>query len=694
MFVSGTSSQNRTGQVAMEKALETQTVLNALLRLSQQPDALIDKLNRALSIILGTSWLPALPKGGIFLRDGSDSEPGLRLVVNHNLGPGVAGSCSSVEFGQCLCGSAAASGKVQFASSVDERHTTHPEGMVPHGHYSVPLLANERTEGVLVLYLEHGHERDPLEEHFLEAVGQTLAGLIVNARTQEDLADKEMRMRAIVQGAGHGIIVLNEQGRIETFNPAAEQIFEWSSEEMIGQPLDRLMPKADAETHQTYFSPNSSPADDIQGMPRHVTARKKSGDLFPAAITVTRSQLADRWVHVAFIQDDSAAISARRALIEAQESAQVASEAKSGFLARMSHEIRTPMNGVVGMADLLYRTPLSDEQQEYVETIQHSSAALLRLINDILDLSRIEAGHFAQEACDFDPCELVKEVLRLLRGQADRSGIELQSSLPKDLPVQVHGDEGRIRQILVNLVSNAIKFTHRGQVTVRVMRKDPGTREALAFEVVDTGIGIDSSTVQKIFKPFTQADESVGSPYGGTGLGLTISQQLVAHLGGEISVDSVPGVGSTFTFWLPLTVVQAHAVRQSHTQTQNIELKGRVLLAEDNGVNQLVATRMLEHLGFDVDLAVNGREAVELALVNAYDLILMDCQMPRLDGYEATRELRKHNFEAPILALTAHAMKGNETRCFEAGMNAVLTKPVVLRDLAQALDRYLPKASD
>ncbi len=675
----------------MEKALETQTVLNALLRLSQQPDDLIEKLNRSLSIILGTSWLPALPKGGIFLRDEEGAQPNLRLVANHNLGEGVAKSCSKVLFGQCLCGQAAKTGRLQFADCVDERHTTIPEGMVPHGHYSVPLLSNQHVEGVLVLYLESGHVRDPLEEEFLGAVGQTLASLIVNCRTQRDLAESEMRMRGIVQGAGHGIIVLNEEGRIETFNSAAEQIFEWSAPEMLGRPLDRLMPSTKAESHQEYFGDSSEATQDILGMPRHVIGRKKSGDTFPAAITVTKTQLPDQTVHIAFVQDDTAATKARQALIEAQESAQVASEAKSGFLARMSHEIRTPMNGVVGMADLLHRTALTEEQREYVETIQSSSSALLRLINDILDLSRIEAGHFAQEACDFAPGELVQEVIRLLQGQADRAGIQLQSSLPKDLPVQVHGDEGRLRQILVNLVSNGIKFTHRGRVTIRVMRRDPGGPEALTFEVVDTGIGIDSSTVKKIFNPFTQADESVGNPYGGTGLGLAISQQLVSHLGGKISVDSVPGVGSTFTFWLPLPVVQAHAVRQSHAQTQSLELKGRVLLAEDNGVNQLVATRMLEHLGFEVDLACNGREAVELALVNTYDLILMDCQMPRLDGYEATRELRKHNFSAPILALTAHAMKGNETRCFEAGMNAVLTKPVVLRDLAQALDRYLPK---
>ena len=677
-----------TAQVDMAKALETQKVLNALLELSLVDLDLEEKLDRALQTILQTSWLPALPKGGIFLAEPAPGGPVLRLAAHRNLGAEIEQSCSMVGFGQCLCGTAAQTGLVQFATCLDDRHTTPTPSMQAHGHYNVPFVANGVVEGVLVLYLESGHTSDPLELQFLTVLGQTLAGVIHHSRARQREAGSEARLRAIVHGAGHAIVVVDRDGKIETFNPSAERTFGWSSAEVLGQPLSLLIPPHHVASHQRYFGPQSQRADTIQGMPRHVAAVRKGGAIFPAAITVTRTQLPHGPLHIAFVRDDTVALQAERELVAAREAAQVASQAKSSFLAKMSHEIRTPMNGVVGMADLLQGTALTASQRECVDTIAKSSAALLRLINDILDISRIEAGHFDVHAEDFSPTQLVEDVARMLKDQARRRGLQLRVEVQGQLPEQVHGDEGRVRQVLINLVGNGLKFTPSGSVTIGVRPRAPGA-SLLIFWVQDTGIGMQPDTVQTLFEPFAQADASMDSPYAGTGLGLAICRQVIEQLGGTISVKTEVDKGSLFEVQVPFGPPSDTAEPPSTSRTGQDSLQGRVLLAEDNAVNQLVATRMLQHLGFEVDLAINGREAVDKAQSAHYDLVLMDCQMPQLDGLGATRELRKLGFEFPIIALTAHAMKGDEARCHEAGMNEVLTKPVVLKELSRAMNRHL-----
>lgn len=677
-----------TAQVDMAKALETQKVLNSLLELSLLDLGLEEKLDRALQIILQTSWLPSLPKGGIFLAENEAARPSLRLAAQRNLGTEIEQRCHQVNFGECLCGKAAQTGLIQFATCLDDRHIIRTPTMQNHGHYNVPFVANGIVEGVLVLYLEAGHAPDPLEHQFLTVLGQTLAGVIHHSRARQREAESEARLRAIVHGAGHAIVAVDHDGKIETFNPAAERTFGWSSAEVLGRPLSILIPPHHIASHQQYFGPRSQRADTIQGKPRHVAAVRKGGAVFPAAITVTRTELPQGLLHIAFVRDDTVALQAERELVAAREAAQVASQAKSSFLAKMSHEIRTPMNGVVGMADLLQGTALSTTQQEYVDTIAKSGASLLRLINDILDISRIEAGHFDVHTEDFSPRQLVRDVAGMLRGHAHQKALKLKTELPKRLPDQVHGDQGRIRQVLVNLVGNGLKFTRSGSVTIGVRHRG-STASSLTYWVQDTGIGMDPATVDTLFEPFAQADGSMHSPYGGTGLGLAICRQVIEQLGGTISVQTAVGQGSRFEVNVPFSTATQSADASSSDVAAEVNLEARVLLAEDNAVNQLVATRMLEHLGFEVDLAVNGREAVNMAQCEDYDLVLMDCQMPQLDGLGATRELRKLGFELPIIALTAHAMKGDEARCHAAGMNEVLTKPVVLKDLAVALDRHL-----
>jgi signal transduction histidine kinase/AmiR/NasT family two-component response regulator len=410
---------------------------------------------------------------------------------------------------------------------------------------------------------------------------------------------------------------------------------------------------------------------------------------------------------------------AERELLAAKDAAEAASLAKSQFLANMSHEIRTPMNGILGFLELLQREEeMTDRQRQYVDTALASGETLLQLINDILDFSKIEAGKMEIAAAELNLADLLEEVVEFFADQARRKGIKVSCHVTPGTPTALWGDSMRLRQVLINLVGNAVKFTEKGEVSVHVfLKEEAGQTALLLFEVRDTGIGIAPDALSRIFTAFAQEDGSTTRRYGGTGLGLAIASQLVSMMGGKIEVKSILGKGSVFRFTARLEkqgkpsgdaephplLLPAPPCGSDKPVDKKQFSAFRVLLVEDNPVNRTLSSAILEYFGCCADLADDGLEALERVAAERYDLILMDCQMPRMDGYKATAAIRKQEAESgakgeprhvPIVALTAHALEGDRDACLAAGMDDYLSKPFKADELHAVLSRWLSSSPE
>ncbi len=560
------------------------------------------------------------------------------------------------------------------------------------GHTYAITVSRQTAAGYINLYIADITARVDAQNQ-LRALNETLEDLVA-ARTLA-LEGSELRQRRIIDSMVDGLIVMDEDGIIDNFNPAAERIFGLSEGQAIGQPVTCLMPPEEAIAHPGYIARFlRQRTATILNRPREVIGQHVDGTRIPLSLAVTEVEIAGKSLFIGVVRDISDQKRREQALQEAKDAADAASRAKSDFLATMSHEIRTPMNGVIGMADLLRDTPLDDSQKHQVEVISNSAQALLTIINDILDFSKIETGALELDPAPFDPCALLTAVGQLLEGRALAKGVAIRLELP-DIPVGHRlGDEGRLRQVLLNLAGNGLKFTDRGSVTLGLAvppQPDGGSGDLLRFTVTDTGVGIPQEWHGRLFERFSQGDASTARHHGGTGLGLAISKSLVELMGGTISFESWPGAGAHFWIDVPLPAARipdiARVVAATPAETAGRAL--RILVVEDNDINRQVAQGLLTKLGHSVTLAEDGFQGVSLASMESWDLILMDLQMPGMDGLEATRRIRvlpdRKRARVTIVAMTANATEADRIACFDAGMNGYLSKPVTRRRLAEAL---------
>ena len=542
-------------------------------------------------------------------------------------------------------------------------------------------------------------------------------------RTEKALIESETRRRLILDAIGEGVFDTDLEGRCTFINPAAAKLLGYSEDEILGQPMHTLVHSrhSDGRPYPREHCPVCRTTHDGKTRRLDDYFWRKDGESFPVHLTITPSRRdGELSGAVVVFSDISESVRSARELDryrnhledlvgqrttqleQARLAAEAANQAKSAFLANMSHEIRTPLNAITGMAYLIRRSQVTPEQAERLGKIETAGHHLLEIINAILDLSKIEAGKFALDTSPVDIPTLIDNVAAMLADRARARGLHIEVDLPAPFPPLI-GDATRLQQALLNYTGNAIKFTHQGSITLRATAEaDDGESCIVRFEVEDTGIGIPAELLPRLFAPFSQADESITRQYGGTGLGLAITRKLAELMGGEAGVDSTPGVGSRFWFSARLQRQQLSTVEPARLTAEEAEAAlarecrgARVLVVEDEPINQDIVLELLADTGLLLDTASDGLEALACLDRQAYALILMDIQMPRLDGLECTRRIRQRpdGGQVPIIAMTANAFAEDQARCREAGMSDFISKPVDTDALFQTLLRWLSPRS-
>jgi PAS domain S-box-containing protein len=539
------------------------------------------------------------------------------------------------------------------------------------------------------------------------------ADITERKRAEEELRASERQLRAFIEDAPVAVAMFDRDIRYLAVSRRWITDYGFGHSDLTGICLYDLIPNLPEkwrESHRRSLAGEKQHLGEDVWIRADGTEQWVSSSVYPwrdpsgsiGGIIISAEDISQRKLNEQLLQD-------------AKRAAEAASAAKSTFLATMSHEIRTPLNGILGMTDLVLDTQLTPDQRENLGLVRFSADSLLSIINDILDFSKIEAGKLEMELIPFRLRDSFQQILKTCAIRAQQKGLQLSFKAPADVPDALVGDPGRIRQVLLNLVGNAIKFTERGQIFVAIGAAFPVKgRVLLHFGVKDTGIGIPLETQEKIFAAFSQADGSMARKYGGTGLGLAICVRLVEMMGGRIWVESVPQQGSVFHFTLDLALAEEGAFRagdQPEPRGRALQASSplpaaleatsgsgcRVLLVEDNAVNRTLALRLLQKRGFQVSIAVDGKEAIRATQGAEFDLILMDIQMPEMDGFEATAEIRKREKftrrRTPVIALTAHAMKEDRDRCLSAGMDAYVTKPINPAELFSVIQNVLQSSA-
>lgn len=591
-----------------------------------------------------------------------------------------------------------------------------PAGAAPLVESELPEWRAALETGSAQYALETGQRRIRLLNENLLATQRRDADLERELQELKTLNETLELLALVASKTDNGVVILDAQGTVEWVNDSFSRMTGIGSATIRGQPLAAML--FDEEGEEDARRQFQRFLEAGRGLSQEIQQRRDDGQPYWLSIGMTPvfNDEGDitRWVGIA--HDVTRRREEQQALEQAKEAAEAASRAKGEFLANVSHEIRTPMNVIIGMTELTLGTRLTPEQREYLSAVKNSAESLLRLLNDVLDLSKIEAGKLQIEVVPFSLAELVLEVVKLWEPSARQKGLRTAGQMAADLPPVVAGDSVRLRQILFNLIDNAIKFTEQGEVVVAVSLDSRSGDEAhVHFAVRDTGIGIPEHKRDSIFEAFSQADTSTSRRYGGTGLGLAISAQLVSLLEGRLWVESQVGSGSTFHFCLPLAIPAAAAAEDDKPSRRRGPLRAknrlRVLVADDNPANRLLAARILEKRGHAVCQAADGREALAAAQREKLDVVVMDAQMPEMDGLQATREIRAREktteTHLPIIALTASAMSGDRERCLAAGMDGYISKPINAQELvtlvetlgsqmrlAKLSDQNLPESGD